>query len=165
MVSWNQTFPKSGLKTQARFNLVMNGFWCSPRSLPCLWGSGLLPGRSSAGQFIVSFISGQKTSRRSDIHLRRKGLNLWRQNVGCWNSSRSTTNIISATLATSSLALPGWNTIWVGPSPRSLRLNKKATRVRQSTQLLLTQFETLLAPGGGIAQLQSDRIRINHAWV
>lgn len=99
----------------------------------------------------------------SDIHLRRKGLNLWRQNVGCWNFSRSTTNIISATLATSSLAFPGWNTIWVGPSPRSLWLNKKATRVRQSTQLLLTQFETLLAPGGGIAQLQSDQIKINHA--
>lgn len=64
MVSWNQMFPKIGPKTRARFNLVMNGFWCSPHNLPCLWGSGLLPGRSSACQFIISFISGQKTSRR-----------------------------------------------------------------------------------------------------
>lgn len=99
----------------------------------------------------------------SDIHLQSKssrtGWSPQRQNVGCWNFCRSTTNIISASLATSSLPLAVWNTIWVGPSLRSLRLNKKATRVRQSTQLLLTQFAVLLAREGGLLNYNQIKLR------
>lgn len=133
-----------------------------------------------ACQLIISFITGQKTSRRLqpplcegeelliyDIHLRSKsswtGWSPQRLNVGCWNFSRSTTNIISSSLATSSLPLAVWNTIWVGPSPQSLRLNKKPLECAKvhSYCWLSLKFSW---PGRGVAQLQSDQIKISLVW-
>lgn len=161
---------QSRLKTQACFNLVMNGFWCrmsgglTTYHVCEVLGRCLDAARLPIDHFFY-YRSKDKSSFTTPLSVRAKNVSYltfiygaralvqgWspqRQNVGCWNFSRSTTNIISASLATSSLPLAVWNTIWVGPSLRSLRLNKKATRVRQSTQLLLTRFEILLAREGG----------------
>lgn len=127
-------------KEKACFNLVMNGFWCwmSGRLttyrvcevLGCCLDAARLP-----VDHVFYYRSKDKSSFTSpplcegeelfisDIHLLSETFCTgWRQNVGCWNF---TTNIKRASLDTSSQPLAVWNTIWVGPSPRSLRLNKK----------------------------------------
>lgn len=72
-----------------------------------------------ACQLIISFITGQKTSHRlkpplcegeehfmSVFHFME--LSPRRQNVECWNFSRSTTNIIRARLANPAIPLAVW---------------------------------------------------------
>lgn len=123
---------QSGLKWQARFNLVMNGFWCWMWSWPtthhvcnilgCRLDEACLPNDnfSNYRSKDKSSSAGQDRERLTCLSFREESPQ--RQSMECLNLNWSTTNKIQASLFNPTF--PGLHGLtWVSSSWRSLYLN------------------------------------------